>query len=57
MNCADMILDLEDKSMDIVHNNATHIFNVVMHNLIMDRHTLLPSPCYMLFETYAYHTE
>ena len=36
--------------MEIVQNNATENFNVVMHILIMDVHT---SP--ILFLTYAYH--
>ena len=57
MNCADLILDLEDISVDIVHNNSTHISNVVMHILMMDIHTLLPSPFQMLFETYDYHVD
>ena len=41
--------------MDIAHNNAKQISNVVMHILIMDMHTLLPLPCQRLFETHAYN--
>ena len=50
-----MILDLEDESVDISHNNSTHISNVVKNNMMMDMHALLTLPCEMLFETYAYH--
>ena len=48
-------MELEDKSVNIDNNNVTHISNVVTHNMIMDIHTLLLSPCQMLFETYDYH--
>ena len=37
----DIILYLEDKYMDIVHNDAKHISNVVMQNLMMNMHTFL----------------
>ena len=55
LNCADLILDLGVKSIDIVHNNATHIFNVGTHTYKVDMHKFLLSPYHMLFETYAYH--
>ena len=50
-----MIIYLEDPSVDIAHNNAKQISSVVMHSLMVDIHTLLPSQCQMLSETYAYH--
>ena len=50
-------MDLEDQSMDIAPNNATHIFNVATHTLMMDMHKFLPFPYQMLFETYACHME
>ena len=55
MDYANLILELEDPSLEIAHNNAKHISNVVMHSLIMDMHTLLPSQCQMLSETYDLH--
>ena len=42
MDCADIILDLGDYLVDIVHNNVLQISNVVMYILIMDIHKLLP---------------
>ena len=45
-----MIMDLEDQSIGIAHNNATHISNVVKHILMTDMQTFLIFPCHMLFE-------
>ena len=44
-----MILYLEYKYMDIVHNNSKHISNVVVHILIMDMQFCLPYSCQILF--------
>ena len=52
-----MILDLEDQSVDIEQNNSKHIYNVVMHILMIDMHILLTLPCQILSETYAFHME
>ena len=38
-----------------MHNNATHISNVVKHKLMIDMHTLLSLPFHMMFETYDFH--
>ena len=40
LTCADIIIYLEDKYVDIVHSNVTHIFNAVIHVDIMDMHIL-----------------
>ena len=47
MNFAGLILYLKDQCVEIVHNNALHISNVLLHILMMDIHTLLPYPCKM----------
>ena len=55
LNGADLFLDLEDQYMKILHNNAKLISSVMMCNLLMDVHTLLPLACYILSETYDLH--
>ena len=55
VNCDDIILNLEDQYMEIVHNNTRHISNVVMHILIIDMQTFFSYPYQILFGIYAYH--
>ena len=50
-------MDLEYQSVEIAHNNATQISNVVTYILILYMHTFLPWPCQIMFETYTYHVE
>ena len=32
------------------HENTTHIYSVVMHDVMVDIHTLLPCPYHVLFD-------
>ena len=53
----DLIIELENKYVDIVHNNATHISNTVMHVVMMYTIILLQFLWLVLFYKYAFHVE
>ena len=41
-NCVDLVMDLGDQYIEIFHNAATHISNVLINILTMYMQTLLP---------------
>ena len=50
-----LILDLGYQYVGNFHNNVTRISSVTMCVGMVDRHTLLPWPCQMMFDIYENH--
>ena len=47
-----LILVLVDKYVESYHNNVTHIPSLVMHAVVVYKHTLWPCPDHMMFDNY-----
>ena len=53
--CAYLIIESGDEYGDFFHNNVANISSVKMHVGMVDRHTLLPWTCHLMFDSYDNH--